>query len=43
MNEFDLIHEYFTWPIKDPSVTLGVGDDAALLNLEQGYQVVMSF
>ncbi len=40
MNEFDLIHEYFTWPIKDPSVTLGVGDDAALLNLEQGYQVV---
>ena len=40
MNEFDLIHEYFTWPIKDPSVTLGVGDDAALFNLEQGYQLV---
>ena len=40
MNEFDLIREYFTWPIKDPSVTLGVGDDAALFNLEQGYQLL---
>ena len=40
MNEFDLIREYFTWPIKDPSVTLSVGDDAALFNLEQGYQLV---
>ena len=40
MNEFDLIHDYFTWPIKDPSVTLGVGDDAAIINLEQGYQLV---
>ena len=40
MNEFDLICEYFNWPIKDPSVTLGVGDDAALLSLEKGYQVV---
>ena len=40
MNEFDLIREYFTWPINDPNVTLGVGDDAALFNLEQGYQLV---
>ncbi len=40
MNEFDLIREYFTWPIKDPSVTLGVGDDAAIFNLEKGYQLV---
>jgi len=40
MNEFDLIREYFTWPIKDPSVTLGVGDDAALFSLEKGYQLV---
>ena len=40
MNEFDLIREYFTWPIKDPNVTLGVGDDAALFSLEQGYQIV---
>ena len=40
MNEFDLIRKYFTWPIKDPSVVLGVGDDAALFSLEQGYQLV---
>ncbi len=40
MNEFDLIRDYFTWPMKDPSVTLGVGDDAALFSLEQGYQLV---
>ena len=42
MNEFDLIRDYFTWPIKDPSVTLGVGDDAALFSLEQGYQLVIT-
>ncbi len=40
MNEFDLIREYFTWPIKDSSVALGVGDDAALFSLDQGYQLV---
>ena len=40
MNEFDLIRNYFTWPIKDPSVTLAVGDDAALFSLDQGYQLV---
>ena len=40
MDEFDLIRDYFTWPVKDPSVRLGVGDDAALLSLEQGYQLV---
>ena len=40
MNEFDLIRDYFTWPIKDPSVALGVGDDAALFSLKQGYQLV---
>ncbi|SVC39510.1 uncharacterized protein METZ01_LOCUS292364, partial [marine metagenome] len=40
MEEFNLIRKYFTWPIKDPSVVLGVGDDAALFSLEQGYQLV---
>ena len=40
MNEFDLIRDYFTWPIKDPSIVLGVGDDAALFNLDHGYQLV---
>jgi thiamine-monophosphate kinase len=42
MNEFDLIRDYFTWPIKDPSVALGVGDDAALFSLDQGYQLVIT-
>jgi len=40
MNEFDLIRDYFTWPIEDPNIVLGVGDDAALFNLKQGYQLV---
>jgi len=40
MNEFDLIRDYFTWAIKDSSVELGVGDDAALFSLGQGYQLV---
>ena len=40
MEEFNLIRKYFTWPIKDPSVVLGVGDDAALFSLEQGCQLV---
>jgi len=40
MNEFDLIHNYFTWPIKDPSVTLAVGDDAAIFSLDHGHQLV---
>ena len=42
MNEFDLIRDYFKWPIKDPSVTLAVGDDAALFSLEQDYQLVIT-
>jgi len=40
MNEFDLIRDYFTWPIDDSSVVIGVGDDASLLSLERGYQLV---
>jgi len=40
MNEFEIIREYFTWTIKDSSVVLGVGDDAALFSLDQGYQLV---
>ena len=40
MNEFDLIRDYFTWPIKDSSVTLAVGDDAAIFSLDHGYQLV---
>jgi len=40
MNEFGLIRDYFTWPINDSSVVIGVGDDASLLSLERGYQLV---
>ena len=42
MNEFDLIQSYFNWEVADPSVELGVGDDAALFTLNPGYQLVTS-
>ena len=42
MNEFDLIQSYFNWEVTDPSVELGVGDDAALFNLHPGHQLVIS-
>ena len=40
MNEFELIQNYFNWPLSDPSIELGVGDDAAIFNLDSGYQLV---
>ena len=42
MNEFDLIQSYFNWQITDQAIDLGVGDDAALFNLEPGHQLVTS-
>ena len=42
MNEFELIQNYFNWRINDPDVELGVGDDAAILNIDPGYQLVTS-
>ena len=42
MNEFDLIQSYFNWEVTDPSVELGLGDDAALFNLNPGHQLVTS-
>jgi len=42
MNEFDLIQNYFNWELTDPSVEMGVGDDAALFNLPLGHQLVTS-
>lgn len=42
MQEFDLIHKYFTWPSNEDSVALGVGDDGAVCNVESGYQLVTS-
>ena len=42
MNEFDLIQSYFNWQINDQAIELGVGDDAALINLQPGHQMVTS-
>ena len=42
MNEFDLIQSYFNWRSTDPNVVLGVGDDAALFDLEPDHQLVTS-
>lgn len=42
MNEFDLIQSYFNWETTDPSIELGVGDDAALFTLNPGHQLVTS-
>ncbi len=42
MNEFELIQNYFNWPLSDSSIELGAGDDAAIFNLDSGYQLVTS-
>jgi thiamine-monophosphate kinase len=40
MNEFDLIQKYFTRPMRHTD--LGIGDDAALLTVAEGMQLVVS-
>ncbi len=40
MNEFNLIHKYFTRSTRH--TVLGVGDDAALINVADGMQLVVS-
>lgn len=47
MNEFELIEKYFSFkpevtPALDTGVVLGVGDDACVLNISQGQQLVVS-
>lgn len=44
MDEFELIQRYFVWPEASahPGVALSVGDDAALLSLPAGHQLVVS-
>jgi thiamine-monophosphate kinase len=44
MDEFALIQRYFVWPeaAANPAVALSVGDDAALLSLPAGEQLVVS-
>lgn len=40
--EFELIREFFTRPSRDAAVHLGVGDDAALIALPQGHELVVT-
>lgn len=43
MNEFELIREYFaSQPVARPDVVLGIGDDAALLNVPPEHELVVS-
>ncbi len=42
MNEFDLIQGYFNWKLNDANIELGVGDDAAIFNLDPGHQLITS-
>lgn len=43
MNEFEIIHEYFTpQPVTRADVVLGIGDDAALLAVPPGQELVVS-
>lgn len=40
--EFDIIREFFTRPVHDDSVVLGIGDDAALLAVPPGDVLVVT-
>lgn len=40
MDEFALIRRYFDRPIKDESVSLGIGDDAALITPDPGRELI---
>lgn len=43
LHEFDIIQQFFTQPIQDlKNIQLGVGDDAALLTIPSGHQLVTS-
>ena len=43
MNEFELIREFFgSQPVTRPDVVLGIGDDAALLNVPDDHELVVT-
>lgn len=42
MSEFDLIARYFTRPVRHSALTLGVGDDCALLQPRAGHELAIS-
>lgn len=41
-SEFDIIRQYFTSAVVRDDVVLGIGDDAAVLTVPSGYQLVQS-
>ncbi len=41
-SEFDLINKWFNWPNTDLTVIKGVGDDAAILSVPQGKQLIVT-
>jgi thiamine-monophosphate kinase len=42
VNEFELIARYFDRPVRDPSVRLGIGDDAAIVAPTPGCELAIS-
>lgn len=42
VSEFGLIQRFFTRPGRNPSTALGVGDDCALLEVPDGYQLAVT-
>ena len=40
MSEFSIIQQYFNRPCQETD--LGIGDDAALISVPQGYQLAIS-
>ncbi len=41
-SEFELIQRYFHRPSRDPDVVVGVGDDAAVVRVADGHQLVLA-
>jgi thiamine-monophosphate kinase len=42
MSEFNIIRNYFDWQPRPQDLSLGIGDDAALVNIPQGMELVIS-
>lgn len=42
LTEFELIRRYFQRPPRDPAVAVGVGDDAAVVRVADGHQLVLA-
>lgn len=42
LNEQEIIQRYFTQPLKDPAITLGIGDDAAIIAPPAEHELVIT-